>query len=131
MIDRKELLKDLQRMLRMQLEPDLRERCKVPEIGAAVKAEYEKAKKAKRTAQSFEDWRTDYITQIGAAWILSCVFARFLEDNQLVDPPKLSGPTGAVSGQQSAVSQTEADIRSLNADSYSRLQRARDEYDWV
>jgi hypothetical protein len=103
MINRKELLKDLQRLL-PQLEADLRERCDVPEIGAAVKAEYDKAKEAERTAQSFEDWRSDYITQIGAAWILSCVFSRFLEDNQLVDPPKLSGPG-------------------------EHLQRARDEYD--
>lgn len=103
MIDRQALLKDLQRLLR-QLEADLRERCDVPEIGATVKAEYDKAKEAERTAQSFEAWRADYITQIGAAWILSCVFARFLEDNRLVDPSKLSGPG-------------------------ERLQRARDEYD--
>ena len=103
MINRQELLKDLQRLLR-QLEADLRERCKVPEIGAAVKAEFEQAKQAKRTGQSFEEWRADYMTQIGAAWVLSCVFARFLEDNELVDPPKLSGPG-------------------------ERLQRARDEYD--
>ena len=26
------------------------------------------------------------------AWVLTCVFVRFLEDNRLVDPPKLSGP---------------------------------------
>ena len=103
MIDRRELLKDLQRLLR-QLEADLRERCDVPEIGAAVRGEYDAAKNAERTAQSFEEWRADYITQIAAAWILSSVFARFLEDNELVDPPKIAGPG-------------------------ERLQRARDEYD--
>ncbi len=26
------------------------------------------------------------------AWILGCVFIRFLEDNELIDPPRLSGP---------------------------------------
>lgn len=103
MIDRKALLADLQRLMK-QIDLDLRERCEVPEIGAAVKAEYETAKRAERTAQSLEEWRADYITQVGAAWILSCVFARFLEDNELVDPPKLSGLG-------------------------ERLQRARDEYD--
>jgi len=96
MIDRHELLKDLQGLLRT-LEADLLERsesAEVPEVPAALKAEYEKAKKAERTALNYEDWRSDYITQIAAAWVLSCVFARFLEDNQLVDPPKLAGPGG-------------------------------------
>lgn len=31
-------------------------------------------------------------TQVAVAWILGCVFVRFLEDNGLVDPPRLSGP---------------------------------------
>ena len=29
---------------------------------------------------------------MAVAWILGCVFVRFLEDNALVDPPRLSGP---------------------------------------
>ena len=92
MIDRQALLKDLQRLLRT-LEADLRERCdEVAEVGAAVRAEYDAAKEAERTAQTFEAWRADYITQIAAAWVLSCVFARFLEDNELVDPPRIAGP---------------------------------------
>ena len=32
------------------------------------------------------------MTQVAVAWILGCVFVRFLEDNGLVDPPRLSGP---------------------------------------
>ena len=92
MIDRQALLKDLQRLLRT-LEADLRERCdEVAEVGAVVRAEYDAAKEAERTAQTFEAWRADYITQIAAAWVLSCVFARFLEDNELVDPPRIAGP---------------------------------------
>src|SRR5207245_9243485 len=54
--------------------------------------EHQRARTAERTAQSYEDWRSDYITQIAVAWVLSCVFARFLEDNRLVDPPKIAGP---------------------------------------
>lgn len=92
MIGRQALLSDLQRLLR-QLEADLRQRCdEVAEVRSAVRAEYDAAREAERTAQSFEEWLAGYITQIAAAWVLSCVFARFLEDNQLVGPPRLSGP---------------------------------------
>jgi len=94
MINRQQLLSDLQRLLRI-LETDLLNRSEsseVPEVGQALQAEYQKAKKAERTAQSYEEWRSDYITQIAAAWVLSCVFARFLEDNRLVEPPKIAGP---------------------------------------
>ena len=94
MINRAQLLSDLQRLLR-NLEADLLERSdssEVPEVRLVLQAEYQKAKDAERTAQSYEAWRADYITQIAAAWVLSCVFARFLEDNQLVDPPKIAGP---------------------------------------
>ena len=41
----------------------------------------------------------DAITQAAAAWVLSCVFVRFLEDNQLIEPPKIAGRTSVVSGR--------------------------------
>jgi hypothetical protein len=94
MINRQALLADLQNVLR-KLEADLLERsdsADVPEVGRSLRAEFEKAREAQRTAQNFADWRSDYITQVAAAWVLSCVFARFLEDNELIDPPKLAGP---------------------------------------
>lgn len=94
MIDPTRLLSDLQRLLRT-LEADLLERSnssEVPEVGQTLQAEYQKAKAAERTSQSYEEWRSDYITQIAAAWVLSCVFVRFLEDNRLVEPPKIAGP---------------------------------------
>ena len=47
---------------------------------------------AARTAQNYEDWRSDAITQAAAAWLLSCVFVRFLEDNRLIEPAKIAGP---------------------------------------
>jgi hypothetical protein len=108
MINCQHLLSDLQRLLRT-VETDLLERSEssdVPEVGQTLQTEYQKAKKAERTAQSYEEWRSDYITQIAAAWVLSCVFARFLEDNRLVDPPRISGQS-----------------------SENRLQRARDEHE--
>ena len=94
MIDRKALLSDLQDLLK-SIEADLIARSNLddlPEVGDWLKAEYDRAKKAERTAHNYEDWLTDYVTQVAAAWVLSCVFVRFLEDNGLIDPPRISGP---------------------------------------
>jgi len=94
MIDRTALLSDLQGLLK-RLEEDLLQRSEsdeVPQVGERLREEYERAKKAQRTAQNYEDWRGDEITQAAAAWVLSCVFVRFLEDNRLISPPKIAGP---------------------------------------
>ncbi len=94
MIERAVLLSDLQSILR-KLEEDLRTRAdseEVPEVRDWLKAEYQQAKDARRTAQTYSDWVEDFITQVAAAWVLGCVFARFLEDNELVDPPRIAGP---------------------------------------
>ena len=94
MIDRERLLTDLQKLLQ-KLEADLLERsesAEVPHVGQTLRDDYEQAKSAARTAQNYEDWRSDAITQTAAAWVLSCVFVRFLEDNRLIDPPKIAGP---------------------------------------
>jgi hypothetical protein len=114
MINRQTLLSDLQKLLQ-KLEADLLERsmsAEVPEVGVRLKEEHARATKAQRTAQNYEDWRTDAMTQAAAAWVLSCVFVRFLEDNRLIDPPKISGPASGGSGQ-----------------SENRLGRARDEHE--
>jgi len=94
MIDRSTLLSDLQKLLQ-RLEADLLERSnsdEVPEVGQRLREEYDRATTAERTAQNYEDWRSATITQAAAAWVLSCVFVRFLEDNRLIDPPKIAGP---------------------------------------
>jgi hypothetical protein len=88
-----------------RLEDDLRRRCEESaEVDAPLQAQYEAAKAGKRTALTYKAWREDELTNIAVAWVLACVFIRFLEDNELVAVPKLSGP-GA------------------------RLQRARDEHE--
>jgi hypothetical protein len=85
------LLTDLKRLLG-QLEGDLRERADdVTALGESLRAAYDRAKQAERTAQPFETWREEYLTQVAAAWILGCVFVRFIEDNALIDPPLLAG----------------------------------------
>ena len=70
MIDRAELLSDLQGLLRT-LEADLLERStsvEVPEVGEWLRAEYAKAKDAERTAQTQKQWIDDFVTQVAAAW---------------------------------------------------------------
>jgi hypothetical protein len=94
MIERKRLLDDLQKLV-PKIEADLLERsesAEVPEVGDQLRREFEGAKQAERTAQSYSEWRSDQVTQAAAAWVISCVFARFLEDNRLIEPPVISGP---------------------------------------
>jgi hypothetical protein len=95
MIDARVLLADLTRLLK-RLEDDLRERAlspvsEVPELRAQLKAEWQAARDAERTAETFESWAEQIITQAGVHWLLSCVFLRFIEDNELVDRPWIGG----------------------------------------
>ena len=95
MIDAKALLTDLTRLLK-RLEDDLRERAlspasEVPELRGQLQAEWQAARDAERTAETFESWAEQVITQAGVHWLLSCVFLRFIEDNGLVDRPWISG----------------------------------------
>jgi hypothetical protein len=91
-INRVDLLSGLKTVLR-RLEADLLARSEeMPEVKAALESEYQRARSAERTAQSYVEWRADAVTQTAAAWVLSCVFVRFLEDNRLIDPPKIAGP---------------------------------------
>jgi len=92
MISSKKLLTDLKKQVTL-LENDLRQRCKdVPEIDAPLRAQYDAAKAGKRTAMTYGAWLDEQLTQVAVAWVLACVFVRFLEDNGLVEVPKLAGP---------------------------------------
>jgi hypothetical protein len=94
MIDRTALLDDLKRLV-TRLEADLLARSEdsqVPEFAEVLRGEYERARAAKRTADTYGEWREDRITQAAVAWVLSCVFIRFLEDNDLIAPPRVAGP---------------------------------------
>ena len=91
MIKAPQLLADLTRMLK-RLEEDLLRRIEeVTELKFSLQSEWQAARNADRTAETFETWVDQIITQAGVHWLLSCVFLRFIEDNKLVDRPWLSG----------------------------------------
>ncbi len=91
MINAPRLLADLTRLLK-RLEDDLRQRiADVAELKASLQAEWQAARDADRTAETFESWADQVITQAGVHWLLSCVFLRFIEDNELVERPWLGG----------------------------------------
>ncbi|WP_429347179.1 BREX-2 system adenine-specific DNA-methyltransferase PglX [Paraburkholderia sp. Clong3] len=91
MINATQLLAGLTRQLK-RLEDDLRQRiADVSELKAGLTAEWQAARDAERTAETFESWADQVITQAGVHWLLSCVFLRFIEDNTLVDRPWLGG----------------------------------------
>ena len=99
MIDRQRLLADLKRLLH-DLQADLRGRYdEVAEIREALAKEYQEARAAERVGVTFEEWRADLIEQVAAAWVLTSVFVRFLEDNALISPPRVSGPVHAGNGE--------------------------------
>lgn len=91
MINAPQLLADLKRRLTL-LDDDLRERIStLPDLKASLQAEWQTARDAERTAETFESWADQVITQAGVHWLLSCVFLRFIEDNTLVDRPWIGG----------------------------------------
>lgn len=90
MVDSKRLLSDLTRLLG-EFEADLRQQVEErADIRTSLMADYQAAKRVKRTQDTFETWIEEPLTQAAVAWILGTVFARFLEDNGLVEP-RLSG----------------------------------------
>lgn len=91
MINAPQLLSDLTRLLK-RLEGDLLQRIEgVAELKTSLQAEWQAARDADRCAETFETWADQVITQAGVHWLLSCVFLRFIEDNQLVERPWLGG----------------------------------------
>lgn len=88
MIDPQALLTDLKRQVR-DLEVDLREQA-VGNID--LEREWREAREASRTAASYDSWLGERVTQVAVAWVLSTVFVRFCEDNDLIELPVIGGP---------------------------------------
>ena len=57
-----------------------------------LKAEWQAARTAERTASAFEPWLGERVTQVAVGWVLSTVFVRFCEDNGLIEYPFIAGP---------------------------------------
>ena len=92
MIHAQRLLADLTRQLKLT-EDDLRQRIAEDHaLRTDLTAEWDAARVADRTAETFESWADAVITQAGVHWLLSGVFLRFIEDNGLVARPWLAGP---------------------------------------
>ncbi|WP_426976359.1 BREX-2 system adenine-specific DNA-methyltransferase PglX [Pseudarthrobacter sp. O4] len=87
-----QLTADLRKLV-LRLEDDLRERlAQDHENLSRWKAEHQGALDAQRTSSAWQAWRDDKITQAAVAWIVTTVFVRFAEDNELVRTVWLSGP---------------------------------------
>ena len=106
-------LLDASRKVLARLEDDLRQRAEAsPAVTRALRDQYEREKAAERTAETFAGWSAALATQVAAAWLLSCVFVRTLEDRGLLRQARIAGP-GAMDSQrlffQLAPSLTERD----------------------
>ncbi|MFH0241986.1 BREX-2 system adenine-specific DNA-methyltransferase PglX [Streptomyces sp. HK10] len=92
MIDRKTLLDDLKQQVKA-VETDLgRQVGALDEVGARLRAEYDRARKLGRTAATWTSWLDERVTQVAVAWVLGTVFVRFCEDNRLIPEPYVTGP---------------------------------------
>ncbi|HCF56403.1 MAG TPA: BREX-2 system adenine-specific DNA-methyltransferase PglX, partial [Myxococcales bacterium] len=88
----RDLTAELSRLLSKTLLPDLRERAKLPSVEAALRTRFDHEKASARTAEKLDEWIARTLEQVGAAWILSCVFVRTLEDRGLLDQRRIAGP---------------------------------------
>lgn len=100
MIDEPRLLDGLTRLL-TATEDNIRRRCDDDSaVNQPLQERYESARKAGRTGLTFNTWREGEITQAGVAWLVACVFVRFLEDNDLLGEVYLAGPDGRTTSAQ-------------------------------
>lgn len=90
-LDIKQLLPELKKQVTLLAE-DLLIRAKADaKISDGLKEAFQQIQKGGRTAQAYEVWLEDYLDQVAVAWVLSCVFVRFMEDNELIDECWLAG----------------------------------------
>ncbi|EKJ8516641.1 BREX-2 system adenine-specific DNA-methyltransferase PglX [Pseudomonas aeruginosa] len=98
-INRADLLKNLQSLL-PHIEKDILAYSESnAELSEHLQSQYRAAVEAERTAEHFVSWREAQITQAAVAWVLTCVFVRFLEDNGLLTEPVLAGPVQDAQGR--------------------------------
>lgn len=91
MIDIKILLPELRKLVH-ELSEDLLTRVSNDSaLNAGLQEAYKQIEKGGRASDPYEVWLEDYLDQVAVAWILSCVFVRFMEDNDLIGECWLAG----------------------------------------
>lgn len=91
MLDIKTLLPELKKLVTDLSEDLLARSTENADVDAGLREAYKQIEKGGRTADAFEVWREDYLDQVAVAWVLGCVFVRFMEDNHLIDECWLAG----------------------------------------
>ena len=87
----KTLLPELRELVSELAEDLLARSSEDAQIDAGLREAYGQIERGGRTAQAFEIWRDDYLDQVAVAWVLACVFVRFMEDNHLIGECWLAG----------------------------------------
>lgn len=78
----------------LELEDDLRARVESqPEVLDDWRQQHSAAVDRERTGMSWQEWRDDRVTMAAVAWVLTTVFVRFCEDNRLLKPVWIAGPS--------------------------------------
>src|SRR4029077_16753153 len=91
MVPIKTLLPDLKDLVGELAEDLLTRAQQNDKIDAGLREAFEQIEKAGRTAQAYEVWREDYLDQVAVAWVLACVFVRFMEDSHLLGECWMAG----------------------------------------
>ena len=90
-LDIKQLLPELKKLVTFLAEDLLKRVNGDTKINDGLKEAFKQIEKGGRTAQAYEVWLEDYLDQVAVAWVLACVFVRFMEDNGLFDECWLAG----------------------------------------
>ena len=91
MVEIKTLLPELRNLVRELAEDLLARATSDAKIDVGLREAFHQIEQGGRTAQAFEVWRDDYLDQVAVAWVLACVFVRFMEDNHFIDECWLAG----------------------------------------
>ena len=87
----KTVLPELKKQVLILWEDLLERATNNPEVSAKLQEAYHQIEKSGRVGEPFEVWREDYLDQVAVAWILACLFVRFMEDNGLIGECYLAG----------------------------------------
>lgn len=91
MIATPDLTRQCQKLVR-DFTPFLRQRLKeLPAEDQALRARYRELRQHDQTSETEVDWLDAQLDQAAVAWVLACVFVRFLEDNRWLEHTWIAG----------------------------------------